>query len=119
MACSLNIFQEVVMLLCRSSSFKTFISDALRILSMHDMYCVRVESEAYMMYMSVFLIHGTTAPSGAVEASRSHSGTQHSVGLLDEQSARRRSYLTTHDTHKRQTSMTRWDSNPHSQQARG
>ena len=36
---------------------------------------------------------------------------------LDEWSARRRDlYLTTHDTHNRQISMPRWDSNPRSQQ---
>jgi len=34
--------------------------------------------------------------------------------------ARRRDlYLTTHNTHNRQTSMPRWYSNPHSQQASG
>jgi len=39
---------------------------------------------------------------------------------LDEWSARRRSlYLTTHNTHNRQTSMPQWDSNPQSQQASG
>jgi len=37
---------------------------------------------------------------------------------LDEWSARRRDlYLTTYNTHNRQTSMPRWDSNAHSQQA--
>ena len=37
---------------------------------------------------------------------------------LDEWSARRRDlYLTTHNTHNRQTFMPRWDSNPRSQQA--
>jgi len=37
---------------------------------------------------------------------------------LDEWSARPRDpYLTTHDTHSRQTSMRRWNSNPQSQQA--
>jgi hypothetical protein len=39
---------------------------------------------------------------------------------LDEWSIRRRDlYLTTHNTHNRQTSMPRWDSNPQSQQASG
>ena len=39
---------------------------------------------------------------------------------LDERSARRRDlYLTTHDTHNRQISMPRWDSNPRSQQVSG
>ena len=39
---------------------------------------------------------------------------------LDEWAARRRDlYLTTHNTHNRQTSMRRWDSNPRSQQASG
>ena len=39
---------------------------------------------------------------------------------LDVWSARRRDlYLTTHNTHNRQTSMPRWDSNPRPQQARG
>ena len=39
---------------------------------------------------------------------------------LDDWSARRRDlYLTTHDTHNRQISMPRWDSNPRSQQASG
>ena len=39
---------------------------------------------------------------------------------LDEWSAHRRDfYLTTHNTHKRQTSMPRWDSNPRSLQASG
>jgi hypothetical protein len=40
--------------------------------------------------------------------------------LLDEWSARRRDlYLTTHNTHKRQTSIPRRDSNPQSQQVSG
>ena len=39
---------------------------------------------------------------------------------LDELSIRRRDfYLTTHNTHNRQISMSRWDSNPQSQQANG
>jgi hypothetical protein len=39
---------------------------------------------------------------------------------LHEWSARRRDlYLTTHNTHNRQTYMPRWDSNPQSQQASG
>ena len=39
---------------------------------------------------------------------------------LDEWSVYRRDlYLTTHNTHNRQTSMPRWDSNPQSQQASG
>jgi hypothetical protein len=39
---------------------------------------------------------------------------------LDERSARRRDlYLTTQDTHNRQISMPRWDSNPRSQQVSG
>ena len=39
---------------------------------------------------------------------------------LDKWSARRRDlYLKTHNTHNRQTSMTRWDSKPRSQQASG
>jgi len=39
---------------------------------------------------------------------------------LDELSARHRDpYLTTHNTHKRQTSMPRWDSDPDFQQASG
>jgi hypothetical protein len=39
---------------------------------------------------------------------------------LDEWSARRKDlYLTTHNTHNRQTSMPRWDSKPRSQQANG
>ena len=39
---------------------------------------------------------------------------------LDEWSARRRDlYLTTHNTHNRETSIPRWDSNPRSQQESG
>jgi len=39
---------------------------------------------------------------------------------LDERSAQRRDlYLTTHNTHNRQTSMPRWESNPLSQQMGG
>jgi hypothetical protein len=38
---------------------------------------------------------------------------------LDEWSARRGDYLTIHNTHKRQTSIPRQDSNPQSQQASG
>ena len=51
------------------------------------------------------------------EVSRSHT-----VGRtpLDEWSARPRDlYLTTHNTHNRQTSMPRWDWNPQSQQVSG
>ena len=49
-----------------------------------------------------------------------HTQRRSTVGRtpLDERSARRRDlYLTTHDTHNRQISMPRWDSNPRSQQA--
>jgi len=38
---------------------------------------------------------------------------------LDEWSTRRRDLYTTHNTHNRQTSMPRWDSNPQYQQANG
>ena len=51
-----------------------------------------------------------------------HTQRRSTVGrtLLDEWSARRRDlYLTTHDTHNRQISMPRCDSNPRSQQASG
>ena len=51
-----------------------------------------------------------------------HTQRRSTVGStpLDECSARRRDlYLTTHDTHNRQMSMPRWDSNPRSQQASG
>jgi len=51
-----------------------------------------------------------------------HTQRRNTVGgaPLDEWSARRRDlYLTTHNTHNRQTSMPRWDSNPRSQQASG
>ena len=51
-----------------------------------------------------------------------HTQRRSTVGRtpLDEWSARRRDlYLTTHDTHNRQISMLRWDSNPRSQQASG
>ena len=51
-----------------------------------------------------------------------HTQRRSTVGRtpLDEWSAHRRDlYLTTHDTHKRQISMPRWDSNPQSQQASG
>jgi len=42
-----------------------------------------------------------------IEASRSHSGTPRSVGLLStsDQTRRRELYLTTHNTHKRKTFM--------------
>jgi hypothetical protein len=60
----------------------------------------------------IFFSNGSTAPLGAlglliIEASRSHTQT-HTLGRtpLDEWSAHRRDlYLTTHNTHKRQTSM--------------
>jgi hypothetical protein len=48
-----------------------------------------------------------------------HTQRRSTVGMtpLDEWSARPRNlYLTTHDTHNRQISMPRWDSNPRSQQ---
>ena len=55
-----------------------------------------------------------------IEASRSHSDTPHSVGLLwTSDQPDTETYLTTHNAHKRQTSMPRWDSNPQSQQASG
>ena len=51
-----------------------------------------------------------------VESSRSHSDTP----PLNEWSVRRRElYLTIHNTHKRQTTITRRDSNPQFQQASG
>ena len=59
----------------------------------------------------LFLCQGTTAPSGpgtpVVEATRSHSDTPHSVGLrrTSDQPDAETSYLTTHNTHNRQTSM--------------
>jgi len=51
-----------------------------------------------------------------------HTQRRSTVGrtTLNEWSARRRDlYLTTVNTHNRQMSMPRWDSNPRSQQARG
>ena len=51
-----------------------------------------------------------------------HTRRRSTVGRtpLDQRSARRRDlYLTTHDTHNRQISMLRWDSNPRSQQVSG
>jgi hypothetical protein len=51
-----------------------------------------------------------------------HTQRRTTVGrtTLDEWSARRRDlYPTKHNTHNRQTSMPRWDSNPQSQQASG
>ena len=51
-----------------------------------------------------------------------HTQRRSTVGRtpLDEWSARRRDiYLTTQNTHNRQTSMPQWDSNPRSQQASG
>ena len=59
----------------------------------------------------IFFSHDSTVPSGSglsiVKASRSHSRQKTlSRTLLDEWSARRKAlYLTTHNTHKRQTSM--------------
>jgi hypothetical protein len=59
-----------------------------------------------------FLSHGSTAPVGQdlliVQVSRSHSARRTTLGrtTLDERSARRRDlYLTTHNSHNRQTSM--------------
>jgi hypothetical protein len=51
-----------------------------------------------------------------------HTQRRTTVGMtpLDEWSACRKDlYLKTHNTHNRQTSMYRWDSNPRSQQASG
>ena len=58
----------------------------------------------------VIYIHGETAPVSQglliIENSRSHSGTALSRTFLDEWSARHRNlYLTTHNTHNRQTSI--------------
>jgi len=48
---------------------------------------------------------------------RSHPDTPHSVGLL--WTRRRDLYMTTRNTHKRQTTMHRWGSNPQFQQSSG
>ena len=64
--------------------------------------------------------------SGAIASSRTsflyHTQRRATVGRtpLDELSVRRRDpYLTTHNTHNKQTSMPQWDSKPRSQQANG
>jgi hypothetical protein len=61
------------------------------------------------MFLSLFF-HGSTALLGLCflcEVPRSHSDTPHLVGLLwtNDQPRCRDLYLTTHSTHKRQTSM--------------
>jgi len=64
----------------------------------------------YSMHLVLFFSPGATFPSGLgrplIEASRSHSATAQSVGLLWTSDQRRRDlYLTTHYTHKTQTTM--------------
>ena len=76
------------------------------------------------MPLFFFFYHGSTALVDQgflfVDDSWSHWDTPHSVGLLDERSARHRDlYLTTHNTHKRQTPMPRRHSKPQSQLAIG
>jgi len=54
-----------------------------------------------------------------IEASRSHSGTPHSVGILWTSDRSNADYLTTHNILKRQTFIHRRDSNPQTEQASG
>ena len=68
---------------------------------------------------------GTTAPSGPVllhyqDFTNTLTHTTLGGTPLHERSARRRNlYLTTHNTHKRQTSLSPWDWNPQSRWASG
>jgi len=79
----------------------------------------------YTVYFLIFFYHDATAPSGPRPTYyRGFMITLRHTTLgrtpLDECSARRTDlYLTIHNTHKRQTSMTRRDSNPQSQQSSG
>jgi hypothetical protein len=72
---------------------------------------VESEGKTTVMIYRQFFFHGATAPNGPgpphfIEASRSHSDTTLGRTPLDEWPARRRDLcLTTHNTHKRQTSM--------------
>jgi len=75
--------------------------------------------------MAIFF-HGCTAILGlgliVVEVSRLHRNTPQWVVILwtsDRPIAETSTWQHTHNTHKRQTSMPRWDSNPQSQQASG
>ena len=70
-----------------------------------------LSTEKIVVKENIFFFHGSTALVGLdleiVEVSRSHSDTPHSVGLLwtSDRPLRRDLYLTTHSSHKRQTSM--------------
>jgi hypothetical protein len=87
------------------------------------------------IYLTMFLSRRYTTHSGCVfysplsgfsllayEVTWSHTQRRAAIGRtpLNEWSVRRRDlYLTTHNTHNRQTSMPQWDSSPRSQQAGG
>jgi hypothetical protein len=86
----------------------------------HITKCTSINAQ---LYRYLFFSHGATAPSGP---GLFHYGVftvtlRHTTlgrTLLDERSARCRvPYLTTNNTHRRQTSTPRRDSNPQSQQA--
>jgi hypothetical protein len=67
-----------------------------------------MHSSSTATYMQVFFMaQQTLVRPGllSVEASRSHTDPPHSVGLLGSSTRRRDLYLTTHNTHKTQTSM--------------
>jgi hypothetical protein len=72
------------------------------------------------LYKNSFILFGATAPSGPGPLNSRGFWSTHNDAPLDEWSALRRDlHLTAHNTHNRQTSMPRWDSNPQSQLASG
>ena len=90
-------------------------------------YTCFIERDDSIKLTFVFFVFGATVPQWARASSLSrfldHTQRRITVGRtpLDELTARRRDlYLTTHNTHNRQTTMLlRRDSNPRSQQASG
>ena len=86
-------------------------------------YFIQLKMFCYVRYLVFTLAQQLPVGRGLLihEVSRSH--TRHTaIGRtpLDDWSARRRDlYLSTHNTHNRQTSMPRWDSNPQSLHASG
>jgi hypothetical protein len=89
-------------------------------------HCVKTElwERCFVnIHVSLFLAREPPVGQGLLihKVSRSHTTTHHSHQDSSGRAINSSQdlYLTTHNTHNRQTSMPRWDSNPHSQQASG
>ena len=127
-----QVSKECIELLCvRRHCVRNVAENRLKQSSSRSAVFLKVKYRGTYGYHMNFFAAGATAHCGFVFCSPlassltrflDHTQRRATVGRtpLDEWSVRRRDlYLTTHNTHNRKTSMSRWDSNPRSQQACG